>query len=75
MIGHWTEWQRFPGDFITAPFGPGCYARNNMEKRSYVGTHLSQIEYRVIAHASKEEAKKFEHDEFWLKRLSYVFPT
>jgi hypothetical protein len=49
--------------------------RNNLDKRSHVGAHLLQLEYRVIAHASNEEAKKFEHDEFWLKRHTYVFPT
>ncbi len=55
------------------PDGKGT--RNNVEKRAYVGAHLMQIEYRVIALGSKEEAKQFEHDEFWIKRHTYVFPT
>ena len=100
MYSHnqWTDWKPFPdptkGDFIVAPFGPGCYelrlmtgqlvlfglaghvayrmsslhpsgagTRNNSKKREYVGTHLPQIEYRVIAFASRDEARDFERRE------------
>jgi hypothetical protein len=94
-----TDWKPFPdptkGDFIVAPFGPGCYelrlmgsgqlvlfasaghvayrmcslhpsgagTRNNSKKREYVEADLPQIEYRVIAFASRDEARDFERRE------------
>ena len=112
MYSHnqWTDWKPFPdptkGDFIVAPFGPGCYelrlmtgqlvlfglaghvayrmsslhpsgagTRNNSKKREYVGTHLPQIEYRVIAFASRDEARDFEQRELMSRRDQYIFKT
>ena len=107
----WTDWKPFPdptkGDFIVAPFGPGCYelrlmgsgqlvlfgsaghvayrmcslhpsgagTRNNSKKREYVGAHLPQIEYRVIAFASRDEARDFERRELLSRRDQYIFKT
>jgi len=107
----WTDWKPFPdptrGDFIVAPFGPGCYelrlmgsgqlvlfgsaghvayrmyslhpsgagTRNNSKKREYVGAHLPQIEYRVIAFTSRDEARDFERRELLSRRDQYVFKT
>jgi hypothetical protein len=46
----------------------GAGVRNNAGKRAYVATHLSQIEYRVIALAGRDEAKDFERRELWSRR-------
>lgn len=53
----------------------GAGVRNNAGKRAYVGAHLSQIEYRVIALASRDEAMDFERRELWSRRDQYVFKT
>ena len=53
----------------------GAGVRNNAGKRGYVGAHLSQIEYRVIALANREEARDFERRELWSRRDQYVFKT
>jgi hypothetical protein len=107
----WTDWKPFPdptkGDFVIAPFGPGCSelrltgsgkfvlfgsaghvayrmcslhpagagTRNNTDKRAYVGAHLSQIEYRVIALATRDEAADFERRELRSRRDEYIFTT
>ena len=40
MIGRWSKWRHFPdpakGDFIVAPFGPGCYRLRCLETRELV---------------------------------------
>jgi hypothetical protein len=53
----------------------GAGTRNNAGKRAYVGAHLSQIEYRVIALASREDAKDFERRELLSPRDQYIFKT
>jgi hypothetical protein len=53
----------------------GAGTRNNTEKRNYVGDHLTQIEYRVIALVSRGEAKNFERHELWSRRDRYIFKT
>jgi hypothetical protein len=55
------------------PDGKGT--RNNTAKRDYVGKHLDDIEYRVIAFRTKEEAGQFERQNLWARRTQYVFPT
>jgi len=53
-------------------FGVG--AGNNSNKREYISGHLGSIEYRAIACATQDDAKKLEEE---LKRNSeeYIFPT
>jgi hypothetical protein len=53
----------------------GAGTRNNADKRDYVGAHLAQIEYRVIALASRDDAKDFERRELWSRRDQYIFKT
>ena len=53
----------------------GAGTRNNSKKREYVGTHLPQIEYRVIAFASRDEARDFERRELLSRRDQYIFKT
>ena len=42
---------------MTSLHPSGAGTRNNSDKRTYVGDHLPQIEYRVIALASRGEAR------------------
>jgi len=53
----------------------GAGTRRNSKKRAYVGAHLPQIEYRVIALASRDEARDFERRELWSQRDRYIFKT
>jgi hypothetical protein len=53
----------------------GAGTRNNSDKRTYVGDHLPQIEYRVIALANRGEARAFERRELLSRRDQYVFKT
>ena len=110
MTIEWSEWRPFPDprklEFLTAPFGPGCYelrhgaqlvlygkgshvaermasllpapfgcgTRNNQDKRKYVFDHLGSIEYRTLACATPEEAKKNERD-LRANHAAYKFQT
>ena len=55
---------------LRRPLGAGA----GSEKRAYVSEYLGSIEYRVIACATRDDAKKLEEE---LKRNceEYVFPT
>jgi hypothetical protein len=54
---------------------PSGATRNNAGKRDYVRAHLAEIEYRVIALASRDDAKDFERRELWSRRDQYIFKT
>jgi len=57
---------------LPAPFG--CGTRNNHEKRKYVLENLASIEYRTLACATREAAKKHEC-QLKADRTAYRFPT
>jgi hypothetical protein len=54
MIGKWSAWKPFPdpakGDFITAPFGPGCYELRLADTRKLIlfGS-ASHVAYRMCS--------------------------
>lgn len=50
----------------------GCGTRNNESKRKYVSEHLGTIEYRTLACASEEEAKREENQLRFLS-AAYLF--
>jgi hypothetical protein len=52
----------------------GSGGRNSNRKRDYVLKHLDSIEYRTIACANPEQARKVE-SEMWKNRTRYEFPT
>jgi hypothetical protein len=60
---------------MTSLHPAGAGTRDNADKRAYVGDHLSEIEYRVIALASRDEARAFERSELLSRRDQYIFKT
>jgi hypothetical protein len=57
---------------LPAPLG--CGTRNNKDKRRYVLDHLGSIQYRTVACATREEAKRCER-ELQANRMGYKFHT
>jgi hypothetical protein len=60
---------------MTSLHPSGAGTRRNSEKRNYVGDHLPEIEYRVIALASRDEARAFERRELLSQCDQYIFKT
>ena len=60
---------------MTSLHPSGAGTRRNREKRAYVGEHLPEIEYRVIALASRDAARDFERHELLSRRDQYIFKT
>src|SRR5271166_5915214 len=60
---------------MTSLLPSGAGTRNNAGKRDYVRAHLAEIEYRVIALASRDAAKDFERGKLWSRRDQYIFKT
>jgi hypothetical protein len=56
------------------PAPEGCGTRNNKGKRKFILDHLGSVEYRTLACASLEEAKKCER-ELKANRAAYEFQT
>ena len=53
------------------PLGSG--SRNNLAKRTYVGRHIQDIEYRTLVCATREEAARIERE--LLRTVDYIFGT
>jgi DNA integrity scanning protein DisA with diadenylate cyclase activity len=53
MIGKWTDWRPFPdptkGDFITAPFGAGCYELRLSSGELVLFGSASNVAYRMCS--------------------------
>ena len=60
---------------MTSLHPQGSGTRRNVDKRKFVGEHLSQIEYRTIAATSRAAAKEYERQELWSNRKKYKFST